>query len=69
MATIKMSVWNVGGGRFAIGQLGKKAAYVLKVKGSKITGQRGKRPILTEGRFERAKATAAMLAAFKTALA
>ncbi len=69
MATIKMQVFNVGGGRFAIGQTDKLARYVVKVsKDGKVMGVRGRRPLLTKGRFERTTATPEMKAAFKEAL-
>lgn len=68
MATIKMSVFAVGNGRFAIGQTGKLAKYVIAVKGKTITGVRGRRPLLTQGRYERATVTPEMKAAFKAAL-
>lgn len=69
MATIKMQVFAIGDGRFAIGQTDKLAKYVVRVsKGGKVTGVRGRRPLLTKGRYERATATPEMRAAFKEAL-
>lgn len=68
MSTTKFSVFAIGGGKFAIGAVDKKAAYVISVKGKKITGVRGRRPVLTAGRYTRVSATPEMREAFKLAL-
>ncbi len=69
MATI-MTVFAISATRFAIGQSDKLARYVVDVKkGGKVTGVRGRRPLLTKGKYPKAKTTPAIREAFKAALA
>lgn len=63
-----MSIFTVGKNKFAIGTYGKRAEYVVKMSGKKITGVRGQRPLLNK-RHNKVAATAALKAAFKAALA
>ena len=70
MAKTTLSIFALGDNKFAIGTIGKLAKYVVKVAGKTITGVRGRRPMLTEGRYERAtNVPAEVKQAFKTALA
>ncbi len=64
-----MQIFAISKNRFAIGTIGKLAAYVVDVKGKKVTGVRGRRPKLEKGRYERATPSAAVREAFKAALA
>jgi len=65
-----MQIWSLGMGRFAIGTTGQLAAYVVQTKGKAVRGVRGRRPLLTKGRYQRAlNAPTEVRAAFKAALA
>lgn len=55
MSKIKMQVFVVAKGRFAVGTVDSLAKYVVQMNGKKVTGVRGRRPMLTKGRFELAK--------------
>ncbi len=69
MSKITYTVFAITATRFAIGQTGKLAKYVVNVsKGGKVTGVRGRRPLLTKGRYAKAKTTPALREAFKAAL-
>ena len=62
------SIFKIGNGRFALGTVGELAIYVVAVKGKNITGVRGRRPLLTKGRYKKVSGTAEMKAAFRVAL-
>lgn len=70
MSKNTMQIFSVGKGRFAIGTLGKLARYVVLTSGKKVRGVRGRRPLLAQGRFERAtNVSAAVRDALKAAIA
>lgn len=63
-----MTIFAISKTRFAIGTTGKLATYVVQAKGKKATGVRGRRPLLTKGRYPVAKnVPAAVKEAFKAA--
>ena len=64
-----MKIFAISKTRFAIGTIGKLATYVVATKGKKVTGVRGRRPLLTKGRYATVKPSAAVREAFKAALA
>lgn len=63
-----MTIFEIGKGRFATGTIGKIATYVVAQKGKKVTGVRGRRPLLEKGRYKTVKAPAAVVEAFKAVL-
>jgi len=48
-----MTIFTTGKNMFAIGAQGKTAAYVVRASGKKVTGVRGRRPLLDK-RFSKA---------------
>lgn len=65
-----MNVFEISKGRYATGTIGKLADYVVQAKGKKVAGVRGRRPLLTKGRYAKlAKPPAAVIEALKAALA
>jgi hypothetical protein len=63
-----MTIFNLGNKRFAIGVSNKRAEYVVALKGKKIVGVRGRRPIL-DGRYKPTKANLAIRTALTEAVA
>jgi hypothetical protein len=64
-----MRIFEIGGGKFALGVEGKKAELVLRVtKSGKAKGVRGRRHMLTKGLYPYAKVTPELKAAFKAAI-
>lgn len=64
-----MTIFQISATRFAVGTTGKVATYVVSVKGKKVTGVRGRRPLLTKNRYKMVTPPAAVREAFRAALA
>lgn len=63
-----MTIFQINKNTFAAGKKGKRADYVVRAKGKKVTGVRGQRPVL-DARYKTTKANAAIRAALTEALA
>lgn len=59
-----MQIYQIDTNRFAIGSTNKLATYVVEKKGKNYVGVRGRRPLLTKGRFSVVKGNAQLKAAF-----
>ena len=63
-----MTIFAISKTRYAIGSIGKLATYVVEAKGKTVRGVRGRRPMLTKGRYAKATSVpAAVREAFKAA--
>lgn len=66
--TTNMTIFAISKTRFATGSIGKLATYVVQAAGKKAHGVRGRRPLLTKGRYPVAKSVpAAVKEAFQAA--
>lgn len=63
-----MNIFQIAKNKFAIGTFGKRAKYVVKAAGKKVTGVRGVRPMLDK-RYSKVSPPAAVRTALKAALA
>jgi hypothetical protein len=63
-----MQIFAISKNRFAIGNLNKRAEYVVEQRGKNFVGVRGQRPVLESGRFKAVKANASLKGVFAEAL-
>lgn len=59
-----MTIFAISNNKYAIGNVNKRAQYVVQKSGKGFRGVRGQRPLLTKGRFKQVAATKALKAAF-----
>lgn len=63
-----MAIFQISKNKYAMGTVGKLAAYVVQTRGKKVVGIRGRRPMLEKGRFKKVVPSAAVRDALKLAV-